>query len=208
MKNNKIKSFDQYVENRIIETTDFEKLAYLINAKFEENGGYITESDLAEAWFGVPSIARAASGVVGAMGGIGADIGKAAGRGAQAVGSAVGRGAQAVGSAIGQAGQAVGRGAQAVGGAVGRGAQAVGGAVGQAGQAVGRGAQAVGGAVGQAGQATGQYFSNKYQTAVMQQAASQIQDRIVDIQKNPLFTNLEPNKQQQVMNALQMMIQQ
>jgi hypothetical protein len=181
MKNNKIKSFDQYVENRIIENTDFEKLALLINTRFEENGGYITESDLAEAWFGVPGLARAASGVVGAMGGIGSDIGKAAYRKGQAFGNAIGQAGKAVGNAVGQAGQAVGS------------------AVGQAGQAVGS-------AVGQAGQAAGRYLGDKYQTATMQQAASQIKDRIVDIQKNPLFTKLNPEQQQNVIDALNTMI--
>jgi hypothetical protein len=49
-------------------------------------------------------------------------------------------------------------------------------------------------------------LGDKYQTAIMQQAASQIKDRIVDIQKNPLFTKLSPQQQQNVINALNTMI--
>ena len=100
------RSFYEYVEHRIVENTDYNAISERLNQLILEKG-YVTAEDLQEAWFGIPQMARAASGVLGGLGRMGGQAAGAVGSGLQKAGSAVGGAASKLGQqALNKAGQA------------------------------------------------------------------------------------------------------
>jgi hypothetical protein len=173
------KSFYEYVENRIIENVDYNRISEIVNQHIA-NKGYVTAEDLQEAWFGVPQMARVASGVLGGMGRMGGHAAGAVGSGLQKAGSAVGSAASQLGqSAMNKAGQAYG---------------AAKSGLNQAGQAAKSGFN----------QAT-QYAANQYNAANEAQAKKQVIDRKNDLAANPLFKKLDAPTQKYLLMALDKM---
>lgn len=173
------KSFYDYVENRIVENVDYNRISEIVNQHIA-NKGYVTAEDLQEAWFGVPQMARVASGVLGGMGRMGGHAAGAVGSGLQKAGSAVGSAASQLGqSAMNKASQAYG---------------AAKSGLNQAGQAAG---QAYGGAK--------KYVRDQYNAASEAQAKKQVIDRKNDLAANPLFKKLDAPTQKYLLMALDKM---
>ena len=180
------KSFYEYVENRIIENVDYNRISEIVNQHIA-NKGYVTAEDLQEAWFGVPQMARVASGVLGGMGRMGGHAAGAVGSGLQKAGSAVGGAASQLGqSAMNKAGQAYG---------------AAKSGLNQAGQAAGQAYGAAKSGIKQAGQ----YAANQYKAANEAQAKKQVIDRKNDLAANPLFKKLDAPTQKYLLMALDKM---
>lgn len=68
------RSFYEYVEHRIVENLDYNRMAAIINEHVAQKG-YITPEELQEAWFGIPAAARAVAGMAGGLGRMAKDVG-------------------------------------------------------------------------------------------------------------------------------------
>jgi hypothetical protein len=192
------KSFYDYVENRIVENVDYNRISEIVNQHIA-NKGYVTAEDLQEAWFGIPQMARGLAGLVGGTGRMAGDIGGkaagAAGQGAGFVGNAfknVGQGvASGIGSAAKSAANAAGQGAGFVGNSFKNVGQGIGNAVGGA-------AKSGLNAAGNAANAAGKWAAGHIDAATMAQAAKQVADRQRDLFANPLLKNLNSQEQAQL----------
>lgn len=175
------KSFYEYVENRIVENFDYEKIASVINEIIAEKGS-ITPEELQEAWFGIPGAARAAAAGIGGLGRMAKDVG-------------------------GMAAKGVGSAAKGTAGALGKGAQFVGQSFKNVGSGIAQGAGQAAGAVGQAAQGVGQWAGGHMAAAKDAQAIKQIADRQKDIMSNPKFQKLSPYDQKQFLRMFSKMQQ-
>jgi len=175
------RSFYEYVENRIVENFDYNRIAAIINEHVAEKG-YITPEELQEAWFGIPAAARAVAGLAGGVGRMAGDLGGMAARGA---------GAAARGTA----------------GALGKGAQFVGQSFKNVGTGLAQGAGQAAGALGSAARGVGQWAGGHMSAAKEAEAAKQVADRQKDLNANPNFQKLSPAEQAQFNAMLQKMQQ-
>jgi hypothetical protein len=200
------KSFYDYVENRIVENVDYNRISEIVNQHIA-NKGYVTAEDLQEAWFGAPQMDRLLGRYVGGAARMAGDLGGkaagAAGQGAGFVGNAfknVGQGvASGIGNAAKSAANAAGQGAGFVGNSfknVGQGvASGVGSAANAVGDAAGRGLNALGKAAGEGMDRVGKWAGSHMNAAETARAIAQLNDRQPELMSNPLFKRLSPQEQ-------------